>query len=92
MWLCEGEDLTRDSEVQQPDPPRPLVQRGTHLSVTEYIVWGGYGTDRAIEGIKNGATDTVDGYTAQGVLFLVPSGTNFHLELSHAVHTRLRKY
>ena len=26
------------------------------------------------------------------VLFLVPSGTNFHLELSHAVHTRLRKY
>ena len=27
-----------------------------------------------------------------GILFLVPSGTNFHLEISHAVHTRLRKY
>ena len=25
------------------------------------------------------------------ILFLVPSGTYFHLELSHAVHTRLRK-
>ena len=25
------------------------------------------------------------------ILFLVPGGTYFHLELSHAVHTRLRK-
>ena len=31
-------------------------------------------------------------FIALWVLFLVPSGTNFHLELSHAVHTRLRKY
>ena len=26
-----------------------------------------------------------------GLLFLVPGGTYFHLELSHAVHTGLRK-
>ena len=36
------------------------------------------------------ATERTD--EAINLLFLVPGGTYFHLESSHAVHTRLRKY
>ena len=31
-WLCEGKDVTSDSEVQHPDPSWPLVKRGTHMT------------------------------------------------------------
>ena len=45
--------------------------------------------DPAFQSGERGATDDC---CRLHVFFLVPSGTNFHLELSHAVHTRLRKY
>ena len=44
---------------------------------------------------KTGTFDIMNNiseYVRLVLLFLVSSGTNFHLELSHAVHTRLRKY
>ena len=38
---------------------------------------------------KEGQKETIN--NEQHILFLVPGGTYFHLEPSHAVHTRIRK-
>ena len=48
MWLCAGEDVTSDSDIQQSASPRPLGQMGTHSAATRADGWSGDGTDRAL--------------------------------------------
>ena len=40
MWICESKDVTINSEVQQPTPPRPAVKVGTRSAATGDFVWG----------------------------------------------------
>ena len=61
MWLRAGEDVTSNSEVQQPDPPCPSQQRGAHSAATRSDSWGGDGTAWALAWLNLGETDGVDG-------------------------------
>ena len=64
------------------------------------LKWGDYSTTHPPPSIMNPEEHNsrkskqeyqISVKSSKGVLFLVPSGTYFHLELSYAVHTRLRK-
>ena len=48
MWLCVGADVTSDSEIQQPAPPRPSRQKGAHSEATGADGWSGDATARAL--------------------------------------------
>ena len=60
MWLCEGKNITSDSEVQYLTTPRTSVQGGVHPTVTAFIRWSIDATARAMEGGKSGEVDAVN--------------------------------
>ena len=60
MRLCEGEDVTYDSEVKQPAPPRPSLKRGAHLAETRADGWSGDGTASALAWLNLGEKDGTD--------------------------------
>ena len=59
MWLCEGEDVTSDSEVQQPTTLRPSVQGGAHPAAIGSVRWVYVGTARAMEEVKRKWIDAI---------------------------------
>ena len=53
MWLCKSVDVTSDSEIQHPSPPRRQVQGGVHLTETRSDGRGIDGTASAVVGISH---------------------------------------
>ena len=53
VWLRRGSDVTSNSGIQHPSPPRLQVQRGLHTPETGSGRWGSDGTDSAVEDIKS---------------------------------------
>ena len=60
MWICAGEDVTSDSEIQQPAPPRPSRQRGARPTTTRADGWSGDGTACALAWLNIGVHDETD--------------------------------
>ena len=60
MWLCAGDDVTSDSDIQQPDPLQPLQQRGAHLAATRANRWISDGTARALAWLNLGVHNGTD--------------------------------
>ena len=55
MWLCEGKEISSNSDIQQPDHPLPSVIRGANLLATRVDRCSGNITARAVAWIKSGA-------------------------------------
>ena len=60
MWLCAGKDVTGDSDIQQPAPPRPSRQRDAHSEETRTDGWISDVTARALVWINLGVHDGTD--------------------------------
>ena len=60
MWICEGEDVTSNSEFQQPTLSQTLGQGRAHPTGTGYVGWGGYGTADDMEEVKSKVADTAN--------------------------------
>ena len=56
MWLCAGTDVTRNSCIQQTDPPWPSGQGGENPSDTVFDGWSGDGTAHAMVRIEVGTS------------------------------------
>ena len=67
MWICEGGDVTIDSEFQQPVSPRTMEKGGAYPSSTGAVGWGGDGISSSMEGVKSWAADMANGYTGRGL-------------------------
>ena len=56
-----GKDVTSDSKVQQPTPPRTSLKGGTHTVASRAVGWVGDGTTSTMVGIESWAAYAVDG-------------------------------
>ena len=60
MWLCAGDDVTRDSEVEQPAPPNTYRRRSAHPEATRAEGWISVGTAHALAWLNLGNKDRTD--------------------------------
>ena len=60
MWLCEGKDVTSDSQFQHPTPPQPSGKVDVNPARTRSVEWISEGTACALEGINIREEDAID--------------------------------